>query len=75
MIILDSIVNAINALSRPHIVFKPKIKRLYEGGGTYRWVAYHGEGDYSKCLECGVSGFGDSPHEAMLDFDKNWIGG
>ncbi|HDY90014.1 MAG TPA: hypothetical protein ENH82_18075 [bacterium] len=27
---------------------------------------------YGKDLQSGISGFGDSPDEAMRDFDKHW---
>lgn len=49
-------------LSAPHIEMKPKI---YLDGD--KWCALYGED-----LQRGVCGFGDSPYEAMNDFDKSW---
>ena len=49
-------------LSTPHIEMKPKI---YLDGN--KWCALYGED-----LERGVAGFGNSPWEAMDDFDKSW---
>ena len=45
---------------RPSVLFKPKI---YKDGN--QWCTLYGEN-----LQDGVAGFGDSPNEAMLDFDK-----
>ena len=53
---------------RPSVVFKPKL--FFDGGW---WCALLGEN-----LQVGVSGFGDSPADAMYAFDKAWttkIGG
>lgn len=27
---------------------------------------------YGNCLADGVAGFGDTPHEAVIDFNNNW---
>lgn len=48
--------------SQPHVIYKPK---LYKDGN--QWCALFGEN-----LQEGVCGFGDSPAEAMWDFDKDW---
>jgi len=47
---------------RPSVVFKPAI--MQDGG---KWIALLGEN-----LQVGVVGCGDSPAEAMYDFDKAW---
>lgn len=47
---------------RPSVLFKPKLSR--DGN---QWCALLGDD-----LQSGVAGFGDSPAEAMLDFDKSW---
>lgn len=47
---------------RPSAVFRP---RLSVDGD--QWCALYGDN-----LQDGVAGFGDSPAEAMLDFDRNW---
>ena len=47
---------------RPSVLFKPKLSR--DGD---QWCALLGDD-----LQSGVAGFGDSPAEAMLDFDKSW---
>ena len=47
---------------KPSVLFRPSI---YIDGN--QWCALYG-----KNIQCGVSGFGDSPAEAMEDFDKNW---
>ncbi len=49
--------------ARPCVVWKPK---LYVEGN--QWCALLGDN-----LQDGVSGFGDSPAEAMWDFDKQWF--
>lgn len=47
---------------RPCVVFKPTLRR--DGA---LWCALLGDN-----LQDGVAGFGESPHLAMTDFDKNW---
>jgi len=49
--------------ARPSVVWKP---RLCVDGN--QWCALLGDN-----LQDGVSGFGDSPAEAMWDFDKKWF--
>ncbi len=48
--------------SRPSVVWRP---RLFVDGN--QWCALFGEN-----LQDGVAGFGDSPANAMWDFDKAW---
>lgn len=48
--------------SRPSVVFKP---RLFKDGD--QWCALLGSD-----MQQGVVGFGDTPAEAMRDFDINW---
>jgi len=48
--------------SRPSVVWKPK---LFIDGA--QWCALFGDN-----LQDGVAGFGDSPAEAMWNFDKAW---
>ena len=47
---------------RPSAVFKPRL--MVDGN---QWCALYGDN-----LQDGVSGFGDSPADAMWDFDRNW---
>lgn len=47
---------------RPCVVFKPQ---LNQDGNA--WLAIYGD------LPTGVVGVGDSPSEAMYDFDKQWF--
>jgi hypothetical protein len=47
---------------RPSVLFKP---RLSVDGS--QWCALYGDN-----LQDGVAGFGDSPADAMWDFDRNW---
>ena len=47
---------------RPSVLFKPKL--TLDGD---QWCALYGEN-----LQEGVAGFGDSPANAMCDFDRNW---
>jgi len=47
---------------RPCVIWRP---RLFIDGN--RWCAFYGEN-----LQYRVAGFGDSPANAMLDFDKAW---
>jgi len=47
---------------RPSAIFKPRLS--IDGN---QWCALYGEN-----LQDGVAGFGDSPADAMWDFDKAW---
>lgn len=55
---------AAGAHERPSVLFRP---RLSVDGN--QWCALYGDN-----LQDGVAGFGDSPADAMFDFDKNWAG-
>ena len=48
--------------ARPSAVFRPSIS--VDGN---QWCALYGDN-----LQDGVAGFGDSPDDAMADFDRNW---
>lgn len=50
------------AQERPCVLWKP---RLFRDGN--QWCALFGEN-----IQDGVVGFGDSPADAMWDFDRNW---
>ena len=62
MMIGESIRAAASEYERPSVLFRP---RIYVDGD--KWCALYGDD-----LQCGVAGFGDSPAEAMLDFDACW---
>lgn len=47
---------------RPSVLFRPEIAK--DGNA---WIALLGDN-----LQVGVVGVGDTPEEAMLDFDKSW---
>lgn len=49
-------------MQRPSVLFRPTISQ--DGN---KWCARYGVN-----LQEGVSGFGDSPAEAMADFDRAW---
>lgn len=55
-------VNAAMAQQAPSFLFKPALS--IDGN---KWCALYGTN-----LQDGVAGFGDSPGEAMADFDVNW---
>ena len=48
--------------TRPAVLFKPKLSR--DGN---QWCALLGDD-----LQSGICGFGDSPADAMWDFDREW---
>lgn len=48
---------------RPSVLYRPSLS--IDGN---KWCALYGSN-----LQDGVSGFGDSPDEAMFHFDKAWI--
>lgn len=52
-----------NELVRPSVLYRPSI-----GMDGSKWCALYGED-----LMNGVAGFGDTPAEAMADFDQNWL--
>lgn len=49
-------------LSRPSVLFRPHLSK--DGN---KWCALYGDN-----LQEGICGFGDSPSDAMYNFDKNW---
>lgn len=49
--------------ARPFMLLKPK---MYPDGN--QWCALYGEN-----LQEGVSGFGDTPHKASIQFDVEWL--
>lgn len=53
---------AAHLMCRPHVLFRPVV---FPDGN--KWCALYGEN-----LQEGVAGFGDTPHQACLDFDKKW---
>ena len=52
-----------SAMQLPSAIYRP---RIFMDGN--KWCALYGEN-----IQEGVAGFGDSPQEAMMDFDANWI--
>jgi hypothetical protein len=49
-------------MQRPSVLYRPSI-----GMDGNKWCALYGDD-----LMHGIAGFGDTPAEAMTDFDKNW---
>jgi hypothetical protein len=58
----EEAVRAADAHAAPSAVYRPALS--IDGN---QWCALYGAN-----LQDGVAGFGDSPAEAMRDFDKNW---
>ena len=58
-----SIQEAASEYQRPSAVFRPTL-----GIDGNKWCALYGPN-----IQEGVCGFGDSPAEAMYDFDRNWV--
>jgi hypothetical protein len=58
----ESIENAASEHMRPSVLFKPRV--FIDGN---QWCALYGDN-----LQDGVAGFGDSPADAMWDFDSQW---
>jgi len=56
------IVTVTNEQKRPSVLFRPELKFDVD-----EWRAQYGKGVYE-----GVIGTGDSPDEAMRDFDEKW---
>ncbi len=50
------------AHTRPHVLMRPALS--CDGS---KWCALYGDN-----LQEGVAGFGDTPEQAMYDFDRNW---
>jgi hypothetical protein len=53
---------AVDEYSSPSAIYRPTLK--IDGN---QWCALYGEN-----LQDGVAGFGDTPSDAMKDFDKSW---
>jgi hypothetical protein len=53
-----------NEWTRPSTIYRPALM----ADGT-KWCALYGPD-----LQVGVAGFGDTPAEAMADFDRAWVG-
>lgn len=58
----ESLRQAASEQERPSFLFRP---RLFVDGNS--WCALYGEN-----IQDGVAGFGDSPANAMWDFDRAW---
>lgn len=54
--------NSAYEMQRPSVLYRPSISK--DGD---QWCALYG-----KDLQNGVNGFGNTPSEAMTEFDKNW---
>jgi len=59
-----SIESAASCYESPSAIYRPAISM--DGN---KWCALYGDN-----LQDGVAGFGDSPAQAMADFDKHWLG-
>lgn len=59
----ESIRAAASEYERPSVLYRP---RIYVNGD--KWCALYGDDP-----QAGVAGLGDSPAEAMLDFDVTWF--
>jgi len=59
----ESVAEAAAENMRPSVLFKPTLS--IDGN---QWCALYGDN-----LQDGVAGFGDSPDDAMRDFDYNWL--
>jgi hypothetical protein len=53
-----------NEMQRPSVLYRPQV---FPDGN--KWCALYGAD-----LQQGVAGYGETPAEAMADFDKNWSG-
>ena len=62
LMVQHSIQNAAECHAEPSAIYRPKI---YRDGD--QWCALYGDN-----LQDGVSGFGDSPAQAMQHFNKCW---
>lgn len=58
----EAIGSAAARYEAPSAIFKPRL-----GIDGNQWCALYGDN-----LQDGVAGFGDSPADAMWDFDRNW---
>ena len=60
--VAETIRGAASEYERPSVLFKPDL--TLDGN---KWCALYGPD-----LQVGVAGFGDSPADAMRDFDRQW---
>jgi len=58
----QSVMEAVSCFTEPSVMYRPDPS--IDGN---QWRALYGDD-----LQSGVSGFGDSPHQAMSDFNINW---
>lgn len=61
-ILKDSFDSAAYEMARPAVLYKPQLS--IDGN---QWCALYGED-----LQSGVAGFGESPSQAMDNFDEEW---
>ncbi|MDE2469463.1 MAG: hypothetical protein KGL35_12130 [Bradyrhizobium sp.] len=61
-VIQQEIVCAAQEMQRPSVLYRPSLRA--DGA---KWCALYGDD-----LAQGIAGFGDTPAEAMIDFDQNW---
>ena len=59
---VEAIHNVESEWLRPSVIYRPQLS--LDGN---RWCALYGDD-----LQEGVAGFGDSPEEAMKQFDREW---
>ncbi len=62
-ILQQEFANVASEMQRPSVIYRPAIS--IDGN---QWCALYGDN-----LQDGVAGFGDSPSDAMIDFDKAWF--
>ncbi len=60
--IVAEVSRAVDLYALPSAIYKPSLS--IDGN---KWCALYGDN-----LQDGVAGFGDSPADAMTDFNKNW---
>ena len=60
---LNEIQHHYDCLNEPFTQYRP---RMFPDGN--QWCALYGEN-----LQEGVAGFGDTPADAVTDFNKNWL--
>lgn len=60
---LMNVIEQLAMLASPGVVYRPKVS--IDGN---QWCALYGEN-----LMTGVAGFGDTPADAVADFNKQWL--
>ncbi|WP_298128433.1 hypothetical protein [Ferrovum sp.] len=60
--ILWGISKKMEAAARPSVVYKPVLNKTFDINGSYYWTAVYGD----------LYGAGNTPANAMLDFDEKW---